>query len=141
MPPGNTWDMAPQPPDCLLPGLFLSCPQNTTRSFNSLLNSISLWEDRDKQEVESAVTVLLQSVELAALATALRSPERTTQTVTTESLGEGGRVALSATCWLLRDTGFYTVPQIHWKLEPVCRCGCEPVFSTDPEQHCPCTRK
>ncbi|XP_074791723.1 adhesion G protein-coupled receptor E3-like [Natator depressus] len=60
--------------------------EDATRSFNSLLNSTSLWEGRDKQEVGSAVTVLLQSVELAALATALRSPERTTQTVTTESL-------------------------------------------------------
>ncbi|CAM5117760.1 unnamed protein product [Natator depressus] len=61
--------------------------EDVTLSFNSLLNSTSLWEGRDKQEVGSAVTVLLQSVELAALATALRSPERTTQTVTTESLG------------------------------------------------------
>ncbi|CAM4661187.1 unnamed protein product [Lepidochelys olivacea] len=60
--------------------------EDVTRSFNSLLNSTSLWEVRDKQEVGWAVTVLLQSVELAALATALRSPERTTQNVTTESL-------------------------------------------------------
>nr|XP_048688272.1 adhesion G protein-coupled receptor E3-like [Caretta caretta] len=60
--------------------------EDATRSFNSLLNSASLWEVRDKQEVGWAVTVLLQSVELAALAAALRSPERTTQNVTTESL-------------------------------------------------------
>ncbi|CAM4609777.1 unnamed protein product [Lepidochelys kempii] len=60
--------------------------EDATRSFNSLLNSSSLWEVRDKQEVGWAVTVLLQSVELAALAAALRSPERTTQNVTTESL-------------------------------------------------------
>ncbi|TFJ95889.1 keratin, type I cytoskeletal 18 [Platysternon megacephalum] len=57
-----------------------------TLRFNSLLNSTSLWDDIDKGDVGSAVTVLLQSVELAALATALRSPERTTQNVTTESL-------------------------------------------------------
>ncbi|XP_074977886.1 adhesion G protein-coupled receptor E3-like [Caretta caretta] len=60
--------------------------EDATRSFNSLLKSTSLWEVRDKQEVGWAVTVLLQSVELAALAAALRSPERTTQNVTTESL-------------------------------------------------------
>ncbi|CAM4678543.1 unnamed protein product, partial [Lepidochelys olivacea] len=60
--------------------------EDVTRSFNSLLNSTSLWEVRDKQEVGWAVTVLLQSVELAALAATLQSPERTTQNVTTESL-------------------------------------------------------
>ncbi|XP_034647874.1 adhesion G protein-coupled receptor E3-like [Trachemys scripta elegans] len=53
--------------------------------FNTLLNSTSLWDGGDKGDVGSAVTVLLQSVELAALATALRSPERT-QNVTTESM-------------------------------------------------------
>ncbi|XP_039370925.1 adhesion G protein-coupled receptor E3-like isoform X3 [Mauremys reevesii] len=60
--------------------------ENVTLHFNALLNSTSLWDSGDKWEVGSAVTVLLQSVELAALATALRSPERTTQNVTTESL-------------------------------------------------------
>ncbi|XP_044851163.1 adhesion G protein-coupled receptor E3-like [Mauremys mutica] len=60
--------------------------QNVTLRFNALLNSTSLWEGGDKWEVGLAVTVLLQSVEWAALATALRSPERTTQNVTTESL-------------------------------------------------------
>ncbi|XP_039347766.1 adhesion G protein-coupled receptor E3-like [Mauremys reevesii] len=60
--------------------------ENVTLRFNALLNSTSLWDGGDKWEVGSAVTVLLQSVELAALATALRSPERTTQNVTTESL-------------------------------------------------------
>ncbi|KAH1175937.1 hypothetical protein KIL84_020671, partial [Mauremys mutica] len=78
--------MAPEPPDSSLPGLFLSCPQNVTLRFNALLNSTSLWDGGDNWEVGSAVTVLLQSVELAALATTLRSPERTTQNVTTESL-------------------------------------------------------
>ncbi|XP_065432260.1 adhesion G protein-coupled receptor E3-like [Chrysemys picta bellii] len=60
--------------------------ENATRSFNSILNSTSLWDGGDKGDVGSCVTVLLQSVELAALATALRSPERTTQNITTESL-------------------------------------------------------
>ncbi|XP_039370949.1 adhesion G protein-coupled receptor E3-like isoform X2 [Mauremys reevesii] len=60
--------------------------ENVTLHFNSLLISTSLWDGGDKGEVGSAVTVLLESVELAALATALRSPERTTQNVTTESL-------------------------------------------------------
>ncbi|XP_044851194.1 adhesion G protein-coupled receptor E3-like [Mauremys mutica] len=60
--------------------------ENVTLRFNALLNSTSLWDGGDKWEMVSAVTVLLQSVERAALATALRSPERTTQNVTTESL-------------------------------------------------------
>ncbi|XP_050780934.1 adhesion G protein-coupled receptor E3-like isoform X2 [Gopherus flavomarginatus] len=60
--------------------------ENATLRFNALLNSTSLWDSGDKWVVGSAVTVLLQSVELAALATALRSLERTTQNVTTESL-------------------------------------------------------
>ncbi|XP_039370628.1 adhesion G protein-coupled receptor E3-like [Mauremys reevesii] len=60
--------------------------ENVTLRFNALLNSTSLWDSGDKWEVVSAVTVLLQSVERAALATALRSPEKTTQKVTTESL-------------------------------------------------------
>ncbi|XP_065432178.1 adhesion G protein-coupled receptor E3-like isoform X2 [Chrysemys picta bellii] len=53
--------------------------------FNTLLNSTSLWDGGDRGDVGSAVTVLLQSVELAALATALRSPERTLN-MTTESM-------------------------------------------------------
>ncbi|XP_039342395.1 adhesion G protein-coupled receptor E3-like [Mauremys reevesii] len=60
--------------------------ENVTLHFNALLNSTSLWDGGDKEEVGSAVTVLLQSVERATLATALRSPERTTQDMTTESL-------------------------------------------------------
>ncbi|XP_039370952.1 adhesion G protein-coupled receptor E3-like [Mauremys reevesii] len=60
--------------------------ENVTLRFNALLNSTSLWDGGDNWEVGSAVTVLLQSVELATLATALWSPERTTQNVTTESL-------------------------------------------------------
>nr|XP_023970322.1 putative adhesion G protein-coupled receptor E4P [Chrysemys picta bellii] len=34
MPPGNTRDLAPKPPDSSLPGLFLSCAQEATLSFN-----------------------------------------------------------------------------------------------------------
>ncbi|KAM9115132.1 adhesion G protein-coupled receptor E3-like [Pangshura tecta] len=60
--------------------------ENMTLHFNTLLNSTSLWDGGDKEEVGPAVTVLLQSVERATLATALRSPERTTQNVTTASL-------------------------------------------------------
>ncbi|XP_043362786.1 adhesion G protein-coupled receptor E3-like isoform X21 [Dermochelys coriacea] len=78
----------------------------TTRSFNSLLNSTSLWDGRDKQEVGSAVTVLLQSLELAALATALRSPERTTQNVTTESLAIQTRL-VTGDC--SRDSDVFTL--------------------------------
>ncbi|TFJ96575.1 methylenetetrahydrofolate reductase [Platysternon megacephalum] len=86
MPPGNTRDVAPEPPDSSLPGLFLLCPQNTTLAFNSLLKSTSLSDSRDKGEVVSAVTFVLQSVELSTLAIALQSPETTTQNMTTESM-------------------------------------------------------
>uniref|UniRef100_A0A8C3P953 Uncharacterized protein n=1 Tax=Chrysemys picta bellii TaxID=8478 RepID=A0A8C3P953_CHRPI len=75
--------------------LFLSCPQNVTLRFNALLNSTSFWDGGDKGEVVSALTFLLQSVEQSVLATALQSPKNTTQNMTTESMGEGGRVALS----------------------------------------------
>ncbi|XP_065447020.1 adhesion G protein-coupled receptor E2-like [Chrysemys picta bellii] len=71
-----------------------------TLGFSALLKSTSLWDGGDKGDVGLALTVLLQSVELAALATALQSPEITTQNMTTESMDEGGCVALSATCWL-----------------------------------------
>ncbi|XP_039370936.1 adhesion G protein-coupled receptor E3-like isoform X4 [Mauremys reevesii] len=60
--------------------------ENATLPFNSVLNSTSLLEGGGKDEVVSAVTFVLQTVELSTLATALRSPERTTQNVTTESL-------------------------------------------------------
>ncbi|KAM9115161.1 adhesion G protein-coupled receptor E3-like [Pangshura tecta] len=60
--------------------------ENTTLLFNSVLNSISLFEGGGKGEVVSAVTFVLQIMERATLATALQSPERTTQNVTTASL-------------------------------------------------------
>ncbi|XP_034647837.1 adhesion G protein-coupled receptor E3-like isoform X2 [Trachemys scripta elegans] len=70
--------------------------EDATRSFNSILNSTSLWDGGDKGDVGSCVTVLLQSVELAALATALRSPEITTQNVTTESIAVETRLVTGA---------------------------------------------
>ncbi|CAM5125143.1 unnamed protein product [Natator depressus] len=91
--------------------------EDATRSFNSLLNSTSLWEGRDKQEVGSAVTVLLQSVELAALATALRSPERTTQTVTTESLAIQTRL-VTRNC--SRDSEVFTLSAHNDTMEVHC---------------------
>ncbi|XP_043389143.1 adhesion G protein-coupled receptor E3 [Chelonia mydas] len=91
--------------------------ENTTRSFNSLLNSTSLWEVRDKQEVGSAVTVLLQSVELAALATALQSPERTTQNVTTESLAIQTRL-VTGNC--SRDSEVFTLSAHNDTMEVHC---------------------
>ncbi|CAM5117744.1 unnamed protein product [Natator depressus] len=91
--------------------------EDATRSFNSLLNSTSLWEGRDKQEVVSAVTVLLQSVELAALATALRSPERTTQTVTTESLAIQTRL-VTRNC--SRDSEVFTLSAHNDTMEVHC---------------------
>ncbi|XP_042714877.1 adhesion G protein-coupled receptor E3-like [Chrysemys picta bellii] len=56
--------------------------------FGSFLNSstLSAGGNESKREVASAVTFLLQSVELAALTAALKSPEMKIQTVTTESM-------------------------------------------------------
>ncbi|XP_039369921.1 IgGFc-binding protein-like isoform X1 [Mauremys reevesii] len=62
--------------------------QEVARPFGSFLNSstLSAGGKESEGEVASAVTFLLQSVELAALMAALRSPENMTQTVTTESM-------------------------------------------------------
>ncbi|XP_065275711.1 adhesion G protein-coupled receptor E3-like [Emys orbicularis] len=80
--------------------------ENVTLRFNALLNSTSLWDGGDKGDVGSAVTVLLQSVELAALATALRSPERTTQNVTTELMAIQTRL-VTGNC--SRDSEVFTL--------------------------------
>ncbi|XP_050781761.1 adhesion G protein-coupled receptor E3-like isoform X2 [Gopherus flavomarginatus] len=62
--------------------------QEVARPFGSFLNSsiLSSGGNESKSEVASAMTFLLQSVELAALTAALKSPENKTQTVTTESM-------------------------------------------------------
>ncbi|XP_044846620.1 adhesion G protein-coupled receptor E3-like isoform X1 [Mauremys mutica] len=60
--------------------------ENATLPFNSVLNSTSRLDGGGKGEVVSAVTFVLQTMELSTLAIALQSPERTTQDVTTESL-------------------------------------------------------
>ncbi|XP_039399549.1 adhesion G protein-coupled receptor E3-like [Mauremys reevesii] len=62
--------------------------QDVARPFGSFLNSsiLSAGGKENEGEVASAVTFLLQSVELAALTAALRSPKNTSQTVTTESM-------------------------------------------------------
>ncbi|KAH1176459.1 hypothetical protein KIL84_021193, partial [Mauremys mutica] len=62
--------------------------QEVARPFGSFLNSstLSAGGKESEGEVASAVTFLLQSVELAALTAALKSPENMTQTVTTESM-------------------------------------------------------
>ncbi|KAG6920566.1 adhesion G protein-coupled receptor E3, partial [Chelydra serpentina] len=55
--------------------------------FGSFLNSSTLSPGKEsKEKVASAVTLLLQSVELAALTAALRSPEMKKQNMTTESM-------------------------------------------------------
>ncbi|XP_067414624.1 adhesion G protein-coupled receptor E3-like, partial [Emydura macquarii macquarii] len=56
------------------------------RTFSAIMNNTSVWDSMSEGEVASAVDVLLQSVEEAALATARRSPGRMTQNVTTESM-------------------------------------------------------
>ncbi|XP_034648724.1 adhesion G protein-coupled receptor E3-like [Trachemys scripta elegans] len=86
MPAGNTQDVAPEPPDSSLPGLFLSCPQNASDSFNSVLNSTSLWDEGGEGEVVTAVTFVLETMELSTLAIALQSPEKTTQNMMTPSM-------------------------------------------------------
>ncbi|XP_065435924.1 adhesion G protein-coupled receptor E3-like, partial [Chrysemys picta bellii] len=80
--------------------------ENVTLHFNAILNSTSLWDGGDKWDVGSAVTVLLQSVELASLATALRSAERTTQNMTTESMAVETRL-VTGNC--SRDSEVFTL--------------------------------
>nr|XP_042703921.1 adhesion G protein-coupled receptor E3-like [Chrysemys picta bellii] len=80
--------------------------QNVTLRFSALLNSTALWDGGDKGEVGSAMTVLLQSVELATLATALRSPERTTQNIMTESMAVETRL-VTGNC--SRDSEVFTL--------------------------------
>ncbi|XP_039369603.1 adhesion G protein-coupled receptor E3-like [Mauremys reevesii] len=62
--------------------------EEVARPFGSFLNSstLSAGGKESEGEVASAVTFLLQSVELAALTAALKSPENRTQNVTTESM-------------------------------------------------------
>ncbi|XP_074917290.1 adhesion G protein-coupled receptor E3-like isoform X2 [Chelonoidis abingdonii] len=62
--------------------------KDVARPFGSFLNSstLSVGGKESKGEVASVVTFLLQSVELAALTAALKSPEMKTQNVTTESM-------------------------------------------------------
>uniref|UniRef100_A0A8C3F3M4 Adhesion G protein-coupled receptor E2-like n=1 Tax=Chrysemys picta bellii TaxID=8478 RepID=A0A8C3F3M4_CHRPI len=75
---------------------------NASDSFNSVLNSTSLWDEGGEGEVVTAVTLVLETMELSTLAIALQSPEKTTQNMMTPSMGEGGRVALRATCHEIR---------------------------------------
>ncbi|XP_043389142.1 adhesion G protein-coupled receptor E3-like [Chelonia mydas] len=60
--------------------------EEVARPFGSFLNSsiLSAGGTERKRDMASAVTFLLQSVELAALTVALQSPENKTQNVTTE---------------------------------------------------------
>ncbi|XP_034647808.1 adhesion G protein-coupled receptor E3-like [Trachemys scripta elegans] len=62
--------------------------QEVAGPFGSFLNSstLSAGGNESKREVASAVMFLLQSVELAALTAALKSPEMKTQNMTTESM-------------------------------------------------------
>ncbi|XP_044851155.1 adhesion G protein-coupled receptor E3-like [Mauremys mutica] len=62
--------------------------EEVARPFGSFLNSSTLIAGgkESEGEVASAVTFLLQSVELAALMAALKSPENRTQIVTTKSM-------------------------------------------------------
>ncbi|XP_034647872.1 adhesion G protein-coupled receptor E3-like [Trachemys scripta elegans] len=80
--------------------------EEATLGFNDLLNSTSLWDGGDKRDLGLALTVLLQSVELAALATALRSPEITTQNMTTESMAVQTRL-VTGNC--SRDSEVFTL--------------------------------
>ncbi|XP_026518402.1 adhesion G protein-coupled receptor E3-like, partial [Terrapene carolina triunguis] len=80
--------------------------ENATLPFNALLNSTSLWDGGDKGDVGSALTVLLLNVEWAALATALRSPDKTTQNMMTESMAIQTRL-VTGNC--SRDTEVFTL--------------------------------
>ncbi|CAM5117564.1 unnamed protein product, partial [Natator depressus] len=60
--------------------------EEATRPFDSLLNSSSLRAGASEGEVASAVTLLMQAVKQAMLATVLRSPEMKTQNGRTGSI-------------------------------------------------------
>uniref|UniRef100_A0A8C3HX92 Uncharacterized protein n=1 Tax=Chrysemys picta bellii TaxID=8478 RepID=A0A8C3HX92_CHRPI len=98
--------------------------QIVTLRFSALLTSTSLWDGGDKREVESAVTILLQSVELATLATALRSPERTTQNVTTESMAVETRL-VTGNC--SRDSEVFTLRAHEETMVVHCDTGSSPL--------------
>ncbi|XP_037743727.1 adhesion G protein-coupled receptor E1-like isoform X2 [Chelonia mydas] len=74
--------------------------EEVAHPFGSLLNSsiLSAGGSKSKWEVASAVTFLLQSVELAALTVALRSPEKKTQNVTTEFMAIETLLVQAASC-------------------------------------------
>ncbi|CAM4681159.1 unnamed protein product [Caretta caretta] len=74
--------------------------EEVAHPFGSLLNSsiFSTGGSKSKWEVASAVTFLLQSVELAALTVALRSPENKTQNVTTEFMAIETLLVRAASC-------------------------------------------
>ncbi|XP_065432183.1 adhesion G protein-coupled receptor E3-like isoform X2 [Chrysemys picta bellii] len=80
--------------------------EEATLRFSALLNSTSLSDGGDKGDMGLALTVLLQSVELAALATALLSPERRTQNMTTESMAVQTRL-VTGNC--SRDSEVFTL--------------------------------
>ncbi|CAM5169641.1 unnamed protein product [Eretmochelys imbricata] len=73
--------------------------EDVARPFGSLLNSsfLSAGGTESKRDVASAVTFLLQSVELAALTVALRSPENKTN-VTTEFMAIETLLVRDASC-------------------------------------------
>nr|XP_042702506.1 adhesion G protein-coupled receptor E3-like isoform X1 [Chrysemys picta bellii] len=60
--------------------------ENASDSFNSVLNSTSLWDEGGEGEVVTAVTLVLETMELSTLAIALQSPEKTTQNMMTPSM-------------------------------------------------------
>ncbi|XP_067390114.1 adhesion G protein-coupled receptor E3-like [Emydura macquarii macquarii] len=55
-------------------------------TFSTIMNNTSIWNSTSEGDVALAVDFLLQSVEMATLATARRSPGNMTQSVTTESM-------------------------------------------------------
>ncbi|XP_043389180.1 adhesion G protein-coupled receptor E3 [Chelonia mydas] len=74
--------------------------EEVARPFGSFLNSsiLSAGGTERKRDMASAVTFLLQSVELAALTVALRSPENKTQNVTTEFMAIETLLVPAASC-------------------------------------------
>ncbi|XP_054836840.1 adhesion G protein-coupled receptor E2-like [Eublepharis macularius] len=60
--------------------------EDTAESFEKLIVNNSLWNIETKEEVVSAVTLVLEGLGSAAVTTALSSPETPTQTVITKSV-------------------------------------------------------
>lgn len=68
--------------------MFLVMFQDTAESFDKLVVNNSNWNTEAKEEVVSAIVLVMEGIGSTAITTALSSPETPIQTVTTKSVGK-----------------------------------------------------